>query len=75
MQLMWWNQFPDPRILRAEVPEANGQQHIGRALYLTETTFRVDYPNNPAISELRFYQPLWTSKGFELELIGSVSVK
>lgn len=73
-QLMWWNQFPDPRILRAEVPDANGQQHIGRTFYLTETDFSVAYPNNPAIRELRFYQPVWTSNGFQLELIGSVSV-
>jgi hypothetical protein len=74
-QLLWWNQFPDPRILRAEVPDANGQQHIGRTFYLTETEFAVAYPNNPATHELRFYHPLWTGTEFQLELIGSVSVK
>jgi hypothetical protein len=72
-QLLWWNQFPDPRILRAEVPDENGQ-HIGRTLYLNETDFAVAYPNNPAISELRFYQPLWDGKEFQLKLIGSVAV-
>jgi hypothetical protein len=74
-QLLWWNQFPDPRILRAEVPDANGQQHIGRTFYLTQTDFTVAYPHNPAIQELRFYHPNWTGKEFQLELIGSVSVK
>jgi hypothetical protein len=74
-QLVWWNQFPDPRIVRAEVPDANGRQHLGRTLYLSETDFTVAYPNSPAIRELRFYQPLWTSKGFELQLIGSVLLK
>jgi hypothetical protein len=74
-QLLWWNQFPDPRILRAEVPDASGQQHIGRTFYRSETDFTVAYPNNPAINELRFYHPLWNGTGFELELIGSVSVK
>jgi hypothetical protein len=74
-QLLWWNQFADPRILRAEVPDANGQQHIGRTFSLAQTDFTIAYPDNPAIRELRFYHPLWTGHEFQLQLIGSVSVK
>jgi hypothetical protein len=73
-QLVWWNQFSDPRIVRAEVPDANGQQNLGRTFYLDETDFAVAYPNNPAIRDVRFYQPLWDGKEFQLKLIGSVSV-
>jgi len=73
-QLKGWALIPDPRILRAEFPDASGELR-GQVIYQPNVEFVVAIPDDPAISELRFYHPRWTGKEFELDLIGAIQLQ
>jgi len=72
-KLRWWRLFLDPRLVRAEVPDASGQLN-NQEHYLNTVDFVIDYPSEVGISEVRLYHPLWTGKEFQLELIGKLTV-
>ena len=72
--LQWWKLLLDPRIVRSETVAATGEIH-GENLYRSKVDFTVEYPDNPAIRELRFYHPSWTGKDFRLELLGTLPIR
>ncbi len=72
-KLRWWKLYLDPRLVRAEVPDDNGQLK-SEEHYLKTVDFVIDYPAEAGIREVRLYHPLWTEKEFQLELIGKLTV-
>ena len=71
--LLWWHLLTDPRLLRAETVGATGEI-TGRLSYLPQIDFSIAYPDDPTITELRFYQPEWTGEDFRLRSLGTLSV-
>lgn len=65
-----WQVMPDPRLLRAETPAANGQIS-GQEFYRSAVDFTVECPDDAAIKELRFYHPAPREKELRLELVGN----
>lgn len=72
-QLRWWSLIPDPRIMRAESPNAGGKLS-GRVLYRSKAEFIVAFPDDEMITELRLYHPHWTGSEFTLEPLGTISL-
>jgi hypothetical protein len=72
--LRWWHVMTDPRFVRAETVDSTGQLRA-YVSYLSRTGFVVAYPDDPAIIELRFYQPEWTGESFALNSLGTLSVR
>jgi hypothetical protein len=70
-QLRWWSLIPDPRIMRAESPNAGGKLS-GRLLYRSKAEFIVAFPADETITELRLYHPHWTGSEFTLEPLGAI---
>lgn len=62
--------IPDPGVLRAEAPGADGVL-TGETRRLSETEFLVTLAAEPGIDELRFYRPRWTGALFGLDLLGA----
>jgi hypothetical protein len=73
-ELRWWKLDIDPRLVRSEAVEANGQIRCEN-WYRPVTDFVVDCPDDPAIKELRFYHPTWTGKDFRLETLSTVQLR
>ncbi len=73
-QLKGWSLITDPRILRAELPGPAGELS-GQVIYQSNVEFVVALPDDPAISELRFYHPRWTGQEFVLDPIGAVPIQ
>lgn len=72
--LRWWKLLLDPRLVRAEAPNANGDLQ-GEELYLTKVEFWVAIPDDPDIKEVRLYHPRWTGRDFQLELVSVLTVE
>jgi hypothetical protein len=70
-QLRWWSLIPDPRIARAESPDAGGKLS-GQVLYQSKAEFIVSFPDDETITELRLYHPHWTGSEFTLQPLGAV---
>ncbi|MBI4478728.1 MAG: hypothetical protein HY651_01785 [Acidobacteria bacterium] len=68
-RLMSWALIPDPRLIRAEFPNAAGELR-GQVLQRPEVEFLVLVPDHASLAELRFYHPRWTGETFILELAG-----
>jgi hypothetical protein len=68
-----WRIVMDPRLVRAEVPDAQGRLS-GRRFQRTEVNLLVDVPNNPDIVRLRIYAPQLTNDGYVLNLLATVDV-
>jgi len=66
--------LPDPRIIRAEVPDATGKIH-GTVLFRPHVEFLVTLPEDPAIRELRIHEPRWNGRAFVLEFVGAVDLE
>ncbi len=73
-RLRWWGLIADPRILRAEFPQPSGEL-AGQIFYHAQVQFVVAVPDDATITELRFYHPRWTGAAYELDLLGTTSVK
>ncbi|MBI3490690.1 MAG: hypothetical protein HY047_02690 [Acidobacteria bacterium] len=69
-----WRIVPDPRLVRAEFPDAQGRLS-GRAFQRTEVNLLVDVPNDPDIVRLRIYAPQLTNDGFILNLLTTVDLQ
>lgn len=69
-----WKLMLDPRLVRAETPNANGELK-GEELYLADVEFWIAVPDDPSLKEVRLYQPHWTGKDFQLELVGTLTVE
>jgi hypothetical protein len=72
-QLLWWSLQPDPRILRAENADSEGNLS-GKTLYHEDADFIVTVPSDSNIKYLRFYQPLWDGSAFSLKSIGDLDL-
>ncbi len=68
-----WRIVMDPRLVRAEVPDAQGRLS-GRRLMRTEVNLLVAVPDNPEIVRLRIYVPELTSDGYVLNLLATVDL-
>jgi hypothetical protein len=73
-KLRWWTLIEDPRQIRAELPDTNGELS-GQVIYRAAPEFVVQFPTDQEITELRFYHPRWTGEEFVLDLINTVSVQ
>ncbi len=72
-RLRWWSMVPDPRILRAETPDANNRLS-GKVIYQPSVDTSFAIPDDAAATELRFYHPQWTDDRFVLTLVSSVGL-
>lgn len=68
-----WRLVMDPRLVRAEFPDAQGRLS-GRTFQRTEVNLLVDVPNDPDIVRLRIYAPQLTNDGFVLNLLATVDL-
>ncbi|MGA9773284.1 MAG: hypothetical protein WBV94_29915 [Blastocatellia bacterium] len=71
LQLRWWSLIPDPRIMRAETPDAGGTLS-GQVLYRSKADFVIAFPDDETITELRIFHPHWTGSEFILEPLGAI---
>lgn len=69
-----WRIVLDPRLVRAEFPDAQGQLS-GRTFQRAEINLLVDIPNDPDIVRLRIYAPQLTSDGYVLNLLATVDLQ
>jgi len=72
-RLRWWSLIPDPRILRAEEPDANGRLS-GKVIYQGNVEVVLEIPDDAAANELRFYHPQWTDGRVALVLVSTVAL-
>jgi hypothetical protein len=70
MRPLVWDLIPDPTIMRAELPGPTGEL-TGGAVPQATSDFLVALPDDPAVTELRFYRPRWTGAVFGLDLLGT----
>jgi len=68
-----WVMVPDPRIVRAEVPGADGRL-TGRTVLRDNTELLLTLTQLPATVSLSVYQPRWTGVEFLLDLVGEVAL-
>jgi hypothetical protein len=64
--------IPDPRLIRAETFSLSGEIITSREYYRESTNFTLILPDNPSISNLKFYHPYWTGTEFILQFFGEV---
>lgn len=72
-RLVWWTLITDPRVLRAEGPDADGRMS-GQVIYRRAAEFSVEFPDDPAIAELRVYKPAASAEGTVLRQVGAVGL-
>jgi len=70
--LRWWRLILDPRLVRAEAPDANGELR-SQELFLSEVEFSVDFPDDPSITEVQLYCLIWNGQEFQLELVSRLA--
>jgi len=73
-KLRWWSIMPDPRVVRAESQTATGELR-SQDYYVSDVTLVVAFPDDPGISTLRFYHPVWNGTDFDLKLLTVVSTR
>jgi hypothetical protein len=67
-EIRFWSVIPNPRLIRAEFPDASGRLS-GRVIE-RDAELLVDLPSDPAIREVRIFLP----EGPNLRLAGTVAV-
>ena len=73
-KLRWWSIMPDPRVVRLETPDRNGE--LSRQdLYVSDVVVVVAFPDDPEIATLRFYHPVWNGTDFDLKPLTVVSTR
>jgi hypothetical protein len=73
-QLRWWSIISDPRVVRAEFQASTGELR-SQDYYQSNFTLAVPIPDDPKITNLRFYKPAWTGSDFDLTLLAVVPVR
>ena len=73
-RMRWCGVVPDPRLLRAEWPGADGEL-TGQVLYKESAEFFVAYPDDDSIKEIRLYHPDWDGQKFSLAPLGAVAAR
>jgi hypothetical protein len=72
-QLVWFDQPPDPRVVRAEFPDERGMLQ-GETIYRMSADMLVTVPTDRGVKSLRFYHPVWNGETFKLHLIGTLDI-
>jgi hypothetical protein len=67
-----WRIVPNPRILRAEVPDTPGGPLTGRTFERQDTELLVAIPDTPDADRVLLYSPRWTGVEFELDLLAQL---
>ena len=73
-KLRWWSTMPDPRVVRSETQTATGELR-SQDYYLSDVTVVVAFPDDPEISTLRFYHPVWNGTDFDLKTLAVVPTR
>lgn len=73
-QLRSWSIISDPRVVRAEFPTSTGELR-SENYYQSNFMLTVAFPDDPKITNLRFYKPIWTGSEFDLKLLAIVPVR
>jgi hypothetical protein len=73
-QLRWWSVISDPRIVRAEFQAPTGELH-SQDYFQSNFTLTVAFPDDPKITNLRLYKPIWTGSDFDLKLLAVVPTR
>jgi hypothetical protein len=73
-QLRWWSIISDPRVVRAEFQASTGELR-SQDYYQSNFTLAVAFPDDPQITNLRFYKPVWTGSDFDLKPLAVVPVR
>lgn len=73
-QLRWWSIISDPRVVRAEFQAPTGELR-SQDYYQSNFTLTVAFPDDPKITNLRFYKPVWTGADFDLKLLTVIHVR
>lgn len=71
-QVLWWNLQPDPRVFRADEVDAENRV-TGKTLYRNSAEMLISLPADKAITELRFYQPIWDGSSYSLRRVGNLN--
>jgi hypothetical protein len=72
-RLRHWYIVADPRVVTTEVPPGPGITGPGRRVFhVSRAEFYIGYPDDPSITELRFYHPRWNGAEYVLELAGLI---
>ena len=67
-----WRIVANPRLLRAEVPDAPGGALTGRTLEHQDAELLVAIPNAPGADRILLYSPRWTGVDYELDLLAQL---
>lgn len=73
-KLRWWSIVPDPRVVRSETQSPTGELH-GEEYYAANVTLTVAFPDDPEITNLRFYHPVWNGTDFDLKPLTNVPTR
>lgn len=73
-KLRWWSIMPDPRLVRAETPTPTGELRR-QDYYVSNVTLVVAFPDDPEITNLRFYHPVWNGTDFDLKSLAVVPTR
>jgi hypothetical protein len=73
-QAIDWQLMSDPRILRSEGSQTNGEL-AGQVLQHSSTELLITIPDDPAIVRLQFYHPRWNGSEFALDPLGTIPVR
>jgi hypothetical protein len=74
-RLRHWYVVADPRVVTTEVPPGPGiAGQARRVFHRSRAEFYVGVPDDPRITELRFYHPRWTGEEYVLELSGVLAL-
>jgi hypothetical protein len=69
-----WQRIKDPRILRAEMPDAAGRLS-GQTLYRTDTELTVTVPDDVMAVALDVYEPVETGGTLSLRALAHVALR
>lgn len=73
-QILWWELQPDPRIVRAETSDEQGNLE-GRTLFRTAADVLFTLPADEDIKAVYVYSPSWDGNSYSMELIGTVRLR
>lgn len=71
--LIWYDQLPDPRLLRAEFLDGNDNSN-GKIIYRDQTDLILSVPSGIGEAEILLYQPVLEGSDFDLKRIGTIDL-
>ena len=71
-QVRWWTSIADPRVVRYETGDEDGNLIDGGIILRGDVQFSVEMPDDPEIGSVEIFHPRWTGAAFELESVAVV---